>query len=72
MEEKKEYLSTREVAKKLGISESTMKFWMAKYPEIKKIPKIEKKIFRIYYRWPLDAPEKIRKILYEKKQSSSE
>ena len=63
----KEYLSTREVAERLGVSESTMKYWLARYPEIKKLAIIEEKPLRIYYRWPDDAPKKILKILREKR-----
>ena len=63
----KEYLSTREVAERLGVSESTLKYWLARCPEIKEIAKIEEKLFRIYYRWPPDAPEKIRRIIRKKR-----
>jgi len=65
--QKKEFLSTKELAKRLGVSESTVKYWLAKYPEIKKFAKVEEKVMRVYYRWFPDAPEKIKEFLREKR-----
>jgi len=60
---KKNYLSSKEVAKALGISESGFRYYVMKYPEIRKIAIEEKKIRRKYLRWPPDAPERIKKII---------
>jgi len=66
MKGRKKYLSTREVAEALGISESGMRYYMMRYPEIRKIAVEEKKLKRSYLRWPPDAPEKIRRIIEAK------
>ncbi len=63
MKEKKKHLSTRQVAEALGISESGMRYYMMRYPEIRKLAIEEKKLKRSYLRWPSDAPEKIKKII---------
>ena len=71
MNRKETFLSTKEVAKKLGISESTLKYYLAKYPEIKRFAKVEKKVVRVYYRWFPDAPAKIKEFLQKQKGHGS-
>jgi len=67
-EKQKEFLTTKEVAEKLKVSISTLKYWLARFPEIKQFANIEEKPMRIYYRWYPDAPEKILEFLKKKKR----
>jgi len=60
---KKKFLSTKEVAEALGISESGFRYYLNKYPEVRKIAIEEKKIKRVLLKWPPDAPERIKKII---------
>lgn len=60
---KKEYLSTKQVAESLGLTESGLRYYMMRYPEIREIAIEEKKLRRKYLRWPIDAPERIKKII---------
>lgn len=60
---KKEFLSTKQVAESLGLTESGLRYYMMRYPEIQEIAIEEKKLRRKYLRWPVDAPERIKKII---------
>jgi len=60
---KEKFLSTKEVAEALGISESGLRYYLNKYPEVRRIAIEEKKIKRVLLKWPPDAPERIKKII---------
>jgi len=60
---KKGLLSTKQVAEALGISESGLRYYLNKYPEVRKIAIEERKLKRVLLRWPSDAPERIKKII---------
>lgn len=65
---KKEYLTTGEVAKELGIAAKTLHYYWKLYPEIRKLAIEEKKIRRVFLKWPKDAPQKILKIIRDHEQ----
>jgi len=60
---KKKYLSTKEVAEALGITESGLRYHMIRHPEIRKIAVEERRLKRVILKWPPDAPERIKKII---------